>query len=143
MRARLVLLLAAPLILVNAPPSVAEPTIFRCEVNGAFIYADRPCGANPEQYVPDAERVSVYQPVEPATPSRAVRSARPTRPAASRSRETIAAAQARQEAECERVLGGLRDLRARMRSGYRAAEGERLKARLARLETRRRSLHCS
>jgi hypothetical protein len=55
---------------------------------------------------------------------------------------SVAADQARHKAECERVTQSLRDIRSKMRAGYNAREGERLRERQDKLEQKRRAAGC-
>ena len=116
-----------------------EASIYRCVVGGVVTFADRPCGAEATTYQPDIDRVSSY--TAPPAPSEApsMRSSTKKRTTA---RSSTAANQVGRAAECDRIQTALRDIRAKMRAGYNAKEGERLKARQAKLNDRRRAQRC-
>lgn len=116
--------------------------MYRCEVDGVPLFSDTPCHAGAQQYVPDSSRISTYDAPDPIRAQTA--SGPHQKPARGRTRrEPDASAQrARQEAECARLNESLREIRSRMRAGYRAAEGEQLRQREAKLETRQRMQKC-
>ena len=119
--------------------SARSATIYRCSVDGVATFSDRPCGDRSSAYEPDAALVSTYTaPSTSVAPDRARRSS--PRPIARGS--SIAAVQAKRAEECQRIQASLRDIRSRMRAGYNAKEGERLRARQERLEDQRRSQRC-
>jgi hypothetical protein len=113
----------------------AERTIYRCETAADVVFADRPCGADSEPYLPDSDSVSVMTTV-PATPlkTRAAAAPSPRRP-------TVEAKDTRAET-CARIDQSLRKIVSTMRAGYSAKQGERLKERKRNLEARRRAQRC-
>lgn len=129
--------LIAPLRADPAPPR----PIYRCEVAGVVTFADLPCDSTAREYEADASRVSTYaaQPVSKVTAAGAKQ-----RKSAKRGGAATSAvdSQAKQAAECARISGSLRDIRSKMRSGYSAKQGERLKERQTKLEERRRAKRC-
>jgi hypothetical protein len=122
----------------GAESARATATIYRCEVDGVATFSDRPCGDQSSAYEPEAALVSTYT-APPA--SVAPDSAKSSRPKPAR-RSSIAADQAKRAEECQRIQASLRDIRSRMRAGYSAKEGERLRVRQEKLEDRRRSQRC-
>jgi hypothetical protein len=126
------------LIFVHA--TGAQPAIYRCDGAGGVVYTDRPCesGANPHEV--DDSRVSVYTP-SPVTP-RASASTPTKQPKSKRAKTGRAVDPAEQQAKCAKLKEGLRDVRSKMRSGYGAKEGERLKERQRQLNERRRAQKC-
>jgi hypothetical protein len=113
--------------------------IYRCEVDGVTTYQDRPCDRDSVQYEPDAARVSSYAPpAAAADPVNAARKPR-RRPVAGAS---IAQAQAKRAEECRRIAASLQEIKAKTRAGYNAKEGERMRARKAKLDDRRRAHRC-
>jgi hypothetical protein len=114
-------------------------TIYRCELDGAVTFSDRPCGSDAKKYEPDASRVSEFKPV-PARFASSVHTKSP--PRQRRTEPGIAAAQAKHAEECRRIHDSLRAIRAKMRAGYTAKEGERLKERQQKLNVSRRMKHC-
>ena len=126
-------------VLAASLPVNATPAIYRCEIAGVATYEDRPCGAEPARYEPDETRISTYAP-PPSSPTRAptVHKARPRRTA----RASLAAEQRKHAEECRRIESALRHIQSKMRSGYSAREGERLRVRKAQLDARRRAHKC-
>ena len=129
-------------ILVAVPVALSAAEIYRCEAAGVATYQDRPCSKHSTRYEPDTDRVSTYAP-PPASPSassppNAVRKTR-KRDAAGAS---IAQAHTKRAEECQRSSAALREIKAKMRAGDNAGEGERLRARKAKLDERRRAHKC-
>jgi hypothetical protein len=113
--------------------------VYRCTVGGVTTYSDRPCGPEAAPYQPDTSRVSTYDP--PPT-SRAVAPAQPARSSPTRPRGSSGADPVRHKAACERLRNALKEVAARMRSGYNVKQGERLRERKAKLEQQRRAEKC-
>jgi hypothetical protein len=124
---------------VAAPLVNAAAEIYRCEIAGVATYEDRPCSANAARYVPDAARINTYAP-PPVRSDAPPGSHKPRRRGAPRA--SIAAEQRKHAEECRRIEDSLRDIQSKMRSGYNAKEGERLRARKAKLAERRRAHKC-
>lgn len=127
-------------LLVPVWSSGAQPAIYRCAGAGGVVYTDRPCesGANPHEV--DNSRITVYT----LTPA-AERASAPTPTKQSKGRRAQpgrAADPAEHRTKCAKLEQGLRDVRSKMRSGYGAKEGERLKARQRQLNERRRAQKC-
>ncbi|MDY0064872.1 MAG: DUF4124 domain-containing protein [Steroidobacteraceae bacterium] len=121
---------------------LADSTIYRCVVAGVSTFSDRPCGDRSTIHQPGAAAVSTYQPPA-ATPTddagRSSASRRRARERASGARADIeSAARARKLEECRRIEASLREIRSRMRAGYSASEGERLRTRQSKLNGQRR-----
>lgn len=133
-----VVLAIAPLLLAGTTD--AQPSIYRCDGESGVVYTDRPCeaGANPHQV--DDSRITVYTPAPAAerasTPTLAKQSK------AKRAKPARAADPAVRQTKCAKLEQGLRDVRTKMRSGYGAKEGERLKARQRQLNEQRRTQKC-
>ena len=114
--------------------SRAHP-IYRCATVHGMTFSDRPCGPGSELYEPDLSAVSVVEVVTPPATSSPATSPRPVGAAAS--------AQGPSKAQtCERLEQSLRQIASKMRAGYRAKEGERLKERKRGLQEKRRSQRC-
>jgi hypothetical protein len=113
--------------------------IYRCEVRGQSVFSDRPCGTDASAYEADTARVSITESV-PVIAAPATESKPATRRRGSAGGSD--AARARHAATCERIDAGLREIRARMRAGYSAKQGEKLKARQQELQVRRRAARC-
>ena len=125
-------------LVLSAPMSGAEPTIYRCTAESGTVYSDRPCAENANPHEIDDSRVTVYTP-EPMVP-RATAPAKPTK--AKRVKAPRLPDSAKHEATCAKLEQGLRDVRTKMRTGYGAKEGERLKERRRQLDNRRRAEKC-
>jgi hypothetical protein len=120
--------------------ALALVLVYRCTVAGVTTYSDRPCAPDAAPYQPDTSRVSTYDP-PPASKSAAA-PVQPARGSSARQRKPSQQDQVRDAAACERIHNGLRDVAARMRSGYNAKQGEQLRQRKARLEQKRRAQKC-
>src|SRR4030095_10777688 len=109
--------------------------VYRCTVGGVTTYSDRPCSPDAVAYQPDTSRVSTYDP-PPASQTTA-----PAQPAHTSARRRVSGRddQVRHAAACERLQSSLREIAAHMRSGYKAKQGEQLRARKAKLEQQRRA----
>lgn len=127
-------------LLIVAPASHAQPTIYRCAGEGGVVYSDRPCGAGADPHEIDDSRVTVYTPAPVAERASAAVPAKQSK--TRRSKAGGAADAERQRAKCARLDQGLRDVRTKMRTGYGAREGERLKARQRQLDQQRRTQKC-
>lgn len=125
-------------LILSAPMSGAEPTIYRCSDERGTVYSDRPCAENADPHEIDDSRVTVYTP-EPTAP-RATASARPTK--SKRAKAARLPDPAKHDATCAKLEQGLRDVRTKMRTGYGVKEGERLKERQRQLDQRRRTEKC-
>lgn len=139
------LTILATSLAVSAAPPPAGPSvrlIFRCEQGGVMTFSDQPCGSQAQTYEADTSRVSIYQGTPVQHVERREPRAQAQQRAASSGRGSIAADQAKHAASCARVADALREVRAKMRSGYKAQEGERLKARQAKLTERSRRERC-
>jgi hypothetical protein len=111
--------------------------IYRCEAQGQNVFSDRPCGLDASAYEADTARVSVTQSIPVvAAPTKESKPAT-RRPGSAGGNEV-----ARRAAACERIEAGLRDIRARMRAGYSARQGERLKERQKELQAKRKAARC-
>jgi hypothetical protein len=139
----LALLLAACLMVFRAHS--ADRTIYRCVLAGVTTFSDRPCGESIE--IHSLESSTTVTPAVPKSGATASVSeltqdaAKPVRaaPAARANSPNHKDSRAR---ECVRLDAELRRLRARMRAGYRAAEGDRLRERQRTANARRRELQC-
>lgn len=126
-------------LLILAELSGAQTTIYRCAGEDAVVYSDQPCEPGADLHEMDDSRVTVYT---PAPIAQRASTAAPKQPKASRARSERAADPAQHRAKCDRLDQGLRDVRTKMRSGYGAKEGERLKARQRQLGEQRRVQKC-
>jgi hypothetical protein len=141
MRAIACVISAAAVCAVSVCPSIASAdssrAIFRCELNGVPTFSDRPCAAASSRYEPDPIATNTYDPppIRPSPPAPVKpSSAKPTSPAADSSNH---------KETCERLARGLKETRSKLRAGYKAGEGERIKERQARLKSQLRQARCS
>jgi hypothetical protein len=139
-------------VLGFAHVSGAQPAIYRCTSESGLVFSDRPCAAGADAHEIDDSRVTVYKaPPEASGGSgtaskRTARSQAPARSKVGRSKAARGADpakhQAQHQARCAKLEQGLRDVRTKMRTGYGAKEGERLKARQRKLNEQRRTQKC-
>lgn len=115
-----------------------SPVIYRCETNGVPTFSDHPCGETAEVHESSAFAMNTY--AAPPTASKTTPRVRtrtrprmPARPAVEPKTAAVA---------CERLERSLDEIRSKMRSGYSAAQGERLKERQAKLRAERRRTRC-
>lgn len=132
MRARTVLFISALTCL--AVPAGAS-TVYRCERDGVPTFSDHPCDANAVPHV-SSQQINTY------TPPALVSSKSPARRAARATRSANGKAEERRLQECAHLQAGLQEIRSHMRRGYGVSEGERLRERQAKLQSRRREQHC-
>lgn len=133
----LVLALAGAHAAANSADSAGRP-IYRCHSGGATTFSDRPCDAAAEIYQ-SATPVNSYEAPKSVSPARGGTAARP-RVDTRFDRES--ASRAKLQEKCRRIQQSLRDLRSKMRAGYTAREGERLRERQTTLEEQRRAAKC-
>ncbi|WP_116807709.1 DUF4124 domain-containing protein [Steroidobacter cummioxidans] len=124
--------------LLLSPPCGAQTTIYRCTGDTGPVYSDRPCAAHADTHEIDDSRVTVYTPE--AAEGRSPATTKPTK--AKRSKATRLPDPAKRQITCAKLDQSLRDVRTKMRTGYSAKEGERLKARQRQLDQRRRLEKC-
>lgn len=124
--------------LLAAHASAAERSIYRCVEAGVATYSDRPCGASVEVYSYDVPAPAVPDPPAAAKPRSKPASAVARQPAKVRSEQRGPA----RTADCARIQVQLKQLRARMRAGYGAAEGEYLQDQQRAARARARQLRC-
>lgn len=113
-------------------------TIYRCVEDHIVTYSDRPCGPTADEYEANEARISILE-VAPAATTKVARS-KPKRAVAGS--ESIAAAQAKHADNCAKLERSMRDIRSKMRAGYDARQGERLKDRQRKLSAKQRELRC-
>ena len=118
-------------------PGAKSRPIYRCKAADAVTFSDRPCDAAAEVYEAGA-RVNTYE--APDFAPRA--SIAPAVKARGRESDSEAKARAKLLERCERIQQSLRDIRSKMRSGYTAKEGERLRTRQTKLQNQRRAAKC-
>lgn len=125
--------LRLPLLCLSLWPLAAQPAVYRWQdADGRVHFSDRP-RPGAELIPPEALQPQVMPAIEvaPSPPPQP----QPRRSAAPSAREARAD-------QCRRVEEGILALNARLRAGYRLAEGERLKDRLRSLKLKRHKLQC-
>jgi hypothetical protein len=132
--------------LISGIGTAAEPAgaqrIFRCEVKGQTTFADRPCPEAPSTEV-QLSPVNAYHAEAATGPvSRQAAKASPGRERASKSSGSIANEQQKEQQRCQRLADQLATIRSKMRSGYTADQGEKLRERQRQLEQQRRTERC-
>lgn len=134
-----VVALLSHLLAGSSAHAAASTVIYRCVESDVVTYSDRPCGPSSKEYEWNEARISILEVELPATtkPARA----RP-KPARTRDDASIAAAQAKRTEQCTKLERSLREVRSKMRAGYDAKEGERLKERQRKLVGQQRELRC-
>ena len=128
------------LLLICGQALDAQPVIYRCEGEDGVVYSDRACAAGVDPHELDDSRVTVYTPEPVADRASPETSGKPPKPRRPKAKKT--ADPAEQRSKCARLAQGLRDIRSKMRAGYDAKEGERLKARQRQLGEQRRVQKC-
>jgi hypothetical protein len=133
------LLLTGGGLLSKGQPATADAvSIYKCEVGGVLTFSDRPCSPQAELHELDGTAVNTYD-APPVAPSKSK-----PRSAARKTISSRADAQPDKRTEvCARVGRSMKEVRSKMRAGYSAKEGERLRERLAKLKAQGRESRCS
>jgi hypothetical protein len=121
--------------------TASSSTIYRCEAGGTITFSDRPCDSSARQYVPDSSRISTYDAPEVRQPAPGGKQTKPRKSKGS-GRGAAGDSLAKRAEACDKLKNALKDIRARMRAGYSAKEGERLRERQQALQTRLRADRC-
>lgn len=118
--------------------AAATTAIYRCVEQDVVTYSDRPCGPSSTQYEAEEARISILEVEPPATVKRTKIDAK-----AVKDREhSIADAQAKRAEQCAKLERSLRDIRSKMRAGYDAKAGERLREQQRKRSAQYRELKC-
>ena len=115
------------------------PSIYKCELDGVMTFSDRPCGGAAELHIPGETAINTY--AAPPVASSRERSAR--KPSTRRAPVRTDRAEAKRAESCATYARNLKEIRSKMRAGYTAKEGERLRARQEKLRESQRSAKCS
>jgi hypothetical protein len=117
------------------------PSIYTCKVDGVVTFSDRPCGDAAQLHAIGESAINTYS-APAATPaakspgkSKVVPKLDPRSARADR-------AEAKRVENCARYARSLKEIRSKMRAGYSAKEGERLRARQDKLRDSQRSASC-
>jgi hypothetical protein len=134
-----VLLFAGAGLPLNGQKAAADAvSIYKCEVGGVLTFSDRPCGPQAELHQLDDAVVNTYD-APPVVP----RTSKPKAAAKQSTSHRADSHQAKRAETCARVGRSMKEVRSKMRSGYSAKEGERLRERLAKLKDQQRGSRCS
>lgn len=129
-------------------PSAGTRTIFHCVIAGVRTFSDRPCGSAAQSPATGSATVELgplnilKSPAAPAVSPSAKAGKSPAPRAATVSRRSTAAGRTAKAGTCGRIQQSLRKITSKMRSGYTAKEGERLRERKKDLEEKRRAQRC-
>ena len=115
--------------------------IFRCESQGRVTYSDTACATAPDKTAVAAEQLNTYAAIDP--PQKVGNAANVKRPATRPARDdSIATEQLRAKQRCQRLADRLATIEVKMRTGYTAPQGERLREQRRQLEQQRRTEKC-
>lgn len=118
----------------------AQTRIYRCTGEAGTVYSDRPCAEDADPHEIDDSRVTVYTPAAADKQPSPAASAKPTK--AKPAKQAPLPDPAKHRLTCAKLEQSLRDVRTKMRSGYGAKDGERLRMRQRQLDQRRRWEKC-
>jgi Domain of unknown function (DUF4124) len=133
--------LAVAFAMTASPAACAtEPAaraIYKCEIEGVTTFSDRPCGdgVEPHQVGPTATNTYEAPAVAASSRPKPKTHARKRAPREDRS-------EAKRAESCARHARSLKEIRSRMRAGYSAKEGERLRRRQDQLRESQRVQRC-
>lgn len=126
-------------------PSAGTRTIFSCEIAGVRTFSDRPCGSAVQSPAtePGTIELGPLNILESPALSAVSAPAKAGQPSVPRAAAVSSAARRTAKAEaCGHIQQSLRKITSKMRSGYTAKEGERLRERKKDLEEKRRARRC-
>lgn len=127
----------------ETPARPGARTIFRCEIAGVPTFSDRPCDSAVQSRTTELNTVNIIaspavraaaEPVQVSKQSRQGSAAMPG--------QSAAAGKAAKADACGRLQQSLRKITSKMRAGYTAKQGERLRVRKQDLEEKRRMQRC-
>lgn len=121
--------------------------VYECTVNGQRVVSDRPCGSGAQARTlvvdqPDPREVALQRQRQLQAQQQAARSRTVPRYSSGSAPSIAAPAERSNAAACAAIDRAIDDLNARMRHGYGAAEGERLRAQWHALKRQRYDLGC-
>lgn len=131
--------IAVALLLICLIASARAGSMFRCEIAGVTTYSDRPCAADAQPHELNDSSVNTY--AAPPLPS----NVRPKQQSARPQKKRVAAdeSKATEGVElCARLSRSSKEVRSKMRAGYKTKEGERLRERLAKLKAQADEAKC-
>lgn len=132
-------LICGALVVLSIEAS-STSAIYRCEAGGRITFSDRPCDSSARQYALDSSRISTYEAPKVPQPDPGRKQTKPRK--SKGSARGLATDPLAKRAACDKLKNALKDIRARMRAGYSAKEGERLRERQQALQTRLRADRC-
>lgn len=135
---RLAMLVLGSLLLTHS--AAPQTPVYRCAGAAGTVYSDQPCAEDADPHEIDDSRVTVYTPAAANKLPRAKAVAKPTK--AKAAKQVRVADPAEHRLACARLEQSLREVRNKMRAGYGAKQGERLKMRQRQLDQRRRLEKC-
>jgi len=115
--------------------------IYRCDIKGQINFTDRPCEHAPGAEVQLSPVNSYQSEAGPGLQSRKTVASARSKPREKRP-ESIAEEQQKKKQRCQRLADQLDGIRFKMRSGYTAEQGEKMRDRQRQLERQRRSERC-
>jgi hypothetical protein len=125
-------------------------SIYKCELGGVLTFSDRPCGTDA---VPlDQSAMNTYEaPQSASLPKQGIKApasrrvatrANPRDTRSGDSRRGDKSAETKRVESCAKLARGLKEIRGKMRSGYSAKEGERLRIRQDKVRESQRLARC-
>ena len=152
------LLLLAGVLMTGAQVLLAAEnvvtTIFKCKIDGVTTFSDRPCGQDAQPQTLDPAAINTYAPrTQDRPPDRSpsggaqerLKNRNPGGASAGAALKGTRDAQgeAKRKESCARYARSLKEIRSKLRSGYTAKEGERLRMRAEKLRDSQRQGRCS
>jgi hypothetical protein len=131
-------LLGAVCLTHSAIADRTTASVYRCNLKGVTTFSDRPCDAEARLQEVDTATMNVLEP-QSAAP---IPTSRPKRASARRPEVGQRANTAKHQENCARLVQSLKEVRSKMRSGYKAHEGEQLRIREEKLKNQLRLAKC-
>jgi hypothetical protein len=137
MQINLIVRLSLALSIANVSPTLAASAIYKCEQHGTMTFSDRPCGSDAQLHRLDSTVMNTYA-APPSTSSHKRSPAKVVRRTPARKDES----EEKRQESCAKAARSLKEVGSKMRSGYSAKEGERLRERQAKLRDQQRQARC-
>jgi hypothetical protein len=119
----------------------AATSIYKCELAGVLTFSDRPCGTDAARL--DQAAMNTYEAPQLASVPKQSIKAPAKKPVSVRDEpDKIQRAEIKRAESCARFARNLKEIRAKMRSGYSAKEGERLRLRQDKVRDSQRAARC-
>ncbi len=110
--------------------------VYRCELDGQLVFSDRHCAPGADVHSFEPAPVNMYE--APAQAASAPR--KKSEPTGDDS--TVNSDADKNKQTCERFALRLREVRSKLRAGYKPSQGEKLKARYEQLKAQMRIARC-